>query len=146
MLADCAVYSNGICNVRLGERHVDGGRVKYGARRDEDDLDQKGDEAKRVVVEQDARGVSCNLNETPDNHKGHEAPASPANAEEHVDGNGEGKESQEDGVGGQRRPVSVDARFDGTCRQGAVGVGAEADSVARKAGGRHGWKCLGDDY
>ncbi|EFY91147.1 Boty-Like Retrotransposon [Metarhizium acridum CQMa 102] len=59
---------------RLGERHVDGGRVEYRTRGDEDDLDEEGDEVERALVQQNTRRVSDNLDEAPGRHKGHEAP------------------------------------------------------------------------
>lgn len=116
---------------RLGQRHVDGGRVEDGPRGDEDDLDEEGDEVERVLVQEDAGCISDNLDEAPDHHEGHEAPGSAADAEHGVDCEGEGEEGEQDGVCGQRWTVLVDAGFNGTCGERAVGVGAKADAVVR---------------
>lgn len=83
---------------RLGQRHIDGCRVKHWAGSDENNLNEERKKIEWIPVQQDTRCISDNLDETPKDHEGHEAPASPADAEDDMDCDGEGEEGEEDGV------------------------------------------------
>lgn len=130
-------------DLRLRQGNIDGGRVKDRPSRDEDNLDHEAAKGERVVVEDDAADVANHLNQTAKDHKRHEPPASPLDAEKDVDCTGNGKEDEKGDVGRQGGPVLVDAPFDRAQGEGAVGIGAKGDEVVwqrwRRGCRRHGW-------
>lgn len=89
------------------------------------DLNHESIVGKGIVPHDDATNVAQNLADAAEEHTRQEAPAAPADAEKGVTSANQGKEDEEDDVGGQRRAVAKHAPFDGAVVEAARRVGAK---------------------
>lgn len=97
---------------RFGQGYVDSGSKVYWCTCNHDDLYHEGREGERVVVHDDSSRISDNLGQAASNHKGHEPPTLPSDAEVDMNAHGQREEDEEDGVCWEGGSVLVHAPGD----------------------------------
>ena len=81
--------------------------------------------------------VADNLSYTTHQHARHEAPAAPSPAQVGMHNSKNAIGGRKEDVGCQRRPVAVEAPFDGTCVDAARGIRAKDDDSFWNSSIRH---------